>query len=466
MANEEHMKIIWKGSGIWNEWRKKHPKIIPDLRHADFSYANLSYADLSSADLSYANLSYADLRHASFKDTHLSYAHLSYARLMNADFSYADLNDANLEGDRFMNAHLAHLSNPSFWDTHFDSVNFRGANLRNANFSYANLSSSNFSDANLSDANLRRTNLNDADLRGIRLMKADLSSSNLREADLRNSNLRGADLRGADLTKAIVAWTIFGDLDLRNVTGLENIEHTGPSTIGMDTITRSEGDIPVSFLKGAGVSDGLIEYAKSLIGRAIDYYTCFISYSSQDDAFAERLYADLQNEGVRCWFAPHDMKIGDKIRPRIDESIRLYDKLLLVLSKHSIDSQWVEHEVEMALAKEQNTKQMVLFPIRLDKAIMEMSQDGWPSEVRHTRHIGNFEHWKDHDKYQVAFTRLLLDLQARSALKGVNSLDHEKESKQTSVAASVSTPPRGTQHGNEKAISPSGRSSSRKKRDP
>ena len=40
-------------------------------------------------------------------------------------------------------------------------------------------------------------------------------------------------------------------------------------------------------------------------------------YSSQDQAFAERLHADLQSKGVHCWFAPEDMKIGDKIRPRM-----------------------------------------------------------------------------------------------------------------------------------------------------
>ena len=66
---------------------------------------------------------------------------------------------------------------------------------------------------------------------------------------------------------------------------------------------------------------------RSLVGSPIDYYSCFISYSSKDQAFAERLHADLQSKGVRCWFAPHDIRIGDRFRARIDESIRMYDKL-------------------------------------------------------------------------------------------------------------------------------------------
>jgi hypothetical protein len=155
------------------------------------------------------------------------------------------------------------------------------------------------------------------------------------------------------------------------------------------------------------------DYIRSLVGTPIDYYTCFISYSSKDQDFAKRLHTDLQSEGVRCWFAPEDLKIGDKIRHRIDESIRLYDKLLLVLSEYSVASLWVEHEVETALGKELEGKPNVLFPIRLDQAIMD-SKTGWASHIRLTRHIGDFTKWKAHDDYQKAFTRLLRDLRATS----------------------------------------------------
>lgn len=147
----------------------------------------------------------------------------------------------------------------------------------------------------------------------------------------------------------------------------------------------------------------------SIVGKAIQYYTCFISYSSKDQAVAERLYADLQSKGVRCWFAPEDMKIGDKIRVRIDESIRFYDKLLLVLSEYSIGSDWVEYEVEAALAKEVKEEPTVLFPIRLDATIME-SKTAWATHIQRTLHIGDFTTWKNHDDYQKALNRLLSDL--------------------------------------------------------
>ena len=94
----------------------------------------------------------------------------------------------------------------------------------------------------------------------------------------------------------------------------------------------SEGKIPEAFWREAGVPDEFITYMGSLVGRAIEFYSCFISYSSKDQDFAERLHADLQAKGVRCWFAPEDVQGGRKLHEQIEQAIRLYDKLLLVLS--------------------------------------------------------------------------------------------------------------------------------------
>jgi len=113
-------------------------------------------------------------------------------------------------------------------------------------------------------------------------------------------------------------------------------------------------------------------------------------------------------------FAPEDLEIGARIRTSIEESIRLHDKLLLVLSRHSLASQWVEQEVETALEKEREENCMVLFPIRLDKAIMDV-KGTWPALIRNTRNIGDFTRWKEHDAYQKALERLLRDLKAEAS---------------------------------------------------
>jgi hypothetical protein len=187
--------------------------------------------------------------------------------------------------------------------------------------------------------------------------------------------------------------------------------HDGPSTIGIDSIFRSKGKIPEIFLRGAGVPEGFITYMKSLVVNPIEYYSCFISYSSKDEEFAKRLHADLQAAHVRCWFAPEDLKIGDRFRPKIDEAIRLHDKLLIVLSKSSVASAWVETEVESAFEREHEEGRTVLFPIRLDNGVMETGE-AWAADIRRRRHIGDFSEWKNQDSYQEGFAGLLRDLKA------------------------------------------------------
>jgi hypothetical protein len=58
----------------------------------------------------------------------------------------------------------------------------------------------------------------------------------------------------------------------------------------------------------AAVPEQFIAYARSLVGKAIECYSCFISYSTKDQEFADWPHADLQNNAVRCWFAPHDIQ--------------------------------------------------------------------------------------------------------------------------------------------------------------
>jgi hypothetical protein len=186
-----------------------------------------------------------------------------------------------------------------------------------------------------------------------------------------------------------------------------------PSSIGIDTIYKSNGNIPEVFLRGCGVPDNFITFLHSLTAKAFDVYSCLISYSNEDEDLAQRLHNDLQGKGVRCWFAPEDLKIGDKFSDRIDEAIRAYDKLMLLLSNHSINSAWVRREVRLALGEEKQNNRTVLFPIRLDDAFMDTAED-WADEIRRTRPTGDFRNWKDHDSYQKAFERLLRDLQATS----------------------------------------------------
>lgn len=292
-----------------------------------------------------------------------------------------------------------------------------GANLDECDFTGADLDSASLANAFLPKtrftmASCRFTKFEGSNLEGATFLLTDLSHSNLRNANLTSTFLidnRFSDSRlgGADLTNAVFGKNSLSRTSLAHTRGLEKIHHSGPSSIGIDTFFES-GGLPEVFLRGCGVPDEFITYAASLVGKPIEYYSCFLSYSSKDTEFAQRIYADLQASGIRTWFAPEDLKIGDPLKPVIDQSIRTHDKLLLVVSEHSVASPWVEREVEAALRHEQKQNRTALFPIRLDDEIFNLD-DGWATDLRQ-RHIGDFRDWKSHDRYQQAFQRLLRDL--------------------------------------------------------
>jgi uncharacterized protein YjbI with pentapeptide repeats len=375
----------------------------PDL-HADLSRAVLSDADLRGANLSGANLRGAFLRDVNLSGSNLSGANLSRAgmseRKGGAVLIRVDLSEADLSGAKLIGADLS------------------GANLRGANLNYADLYESNLSGADLTRASARRAilgvaNLSGAILSGAHLAGAELGVANLSGAilscvDLGFANLSGANLSGADLTKAELGESIFVDIDLTSVIGLATCRHKRPSAVDHRTLEKS-GSLPLEFLRGVGLSDTLIEYLPSLFGKAIQYYSCFISYSAKDDEFAKRIHADLQNNGVRCWFAPHDLPIGAKTWDAIDEAIKLRDKLLIVLSNDSIASDWVEDEIQKAFAEERARKELVVFPVRIDNSVME-APEPWARKLRDQRNIGDFQNWKNHDAYKQSFDRVLRDL--------------------------------------------------------
>lgn len=225
-------------------------------------------------------------------------------------------------------------------------------------------------------------------------------------------DLSGAHLSRAALSEAQLGKTVLGDIDLRSVQGLAAARHWGPSVVDFRTLARS-GPLPLPFLRGCGLPERLIEYLPSLLNETFQYDSVFISYSTKDDTFARRLHADLQNAGVRCWFAPKDLKIGDRQREVFDRAIQLHDRTLLILSKDSVESDSVEKEVETAFEKERKQKRTVLFPIRLDDAVMSIER-GWAADIRRSRHIGDFREWVSPDAYEGAFPKMLGDLKAQS----------------------------------------------------
>lgn len=299
-------------------------------------------------------------------------------------------------------------------------ADLRGADLRGADFRGASLHAANFRGANLEEANFFGANLLGVDFRGANLEGADFTAVAFIQSKLEEANFARARLHE----------TSFSNVNLSSTKGLDHCLHSGPCSFDHRTFAQSN-DVPIEFWQGCGLSDWQIEAAKlshpgltqddvvsityevaRLRGeQPIQLLSPFICYSSHDDDFAKKLYDRLQSNGVRCWFAPEDMKIGDRFRNQVDEAIHIHDKLLLVLSEHSVASRWVEKEVETALEKEDEIGEAVIFPIKLDKAV-DGKKMGWAADIRRSRHIGDFTNWEDDTAFGTAFERVLRDLRA------------------------------------------------------
>lgn len=290
-------------------------------------------------------------------------------------------------------------------------VELYGVDLTGADLTYSNLVG----------ADLRGANLSGALLNGADLSYAILEGGIFSKAHLYDTNLSAAHLRGSNFKNAITGDTIFTKLDLREVLGLEEIEHTGPSEVGINTVYRSEGKIPEEFLRGCGVPNDFIIQIPALVAamQPIQFYSCFISYSSKDEEFARRLHERMRAAGLRVWFAPEDIKGGQKLHEQIDRAIQVHDRLLLVLSQESMRSEWVMTEIRKARKAEVKEGRRKLFPIRLVDydALREWecfdADHGKDLAVEVREYfIPDFSNWKSHDEFEGAFARLLSDLKA------------------------------------------------------
>jgi len=369
MANEEHVAILNQGVAAWNRWREKqHRRLVVDLSHTDFSNVNLPSANFEKACLIGAFFNNANLTSSDFNGALLHMTSLSNACLENASINSA----------------------------HFHESSLAGANLKNAN---------------LTNSSIRETSLVDANLEG---------------AKLGGVHFCDTDLRGTNFARAVISVTVFSRTDLAAARGLAEVVHSGPSTLGVDTLYLSKGMIPERFLRGCGVPENLVRYIPSLLNSedGIQFYSCFISYSTKDKEFADWLHGRMHQAHLRVWYAPQDIQGGKKVHEQIDTAIRVYDKLLIVLSAASLKSEWVMTELRKARKAERLSGKRKLFPVRLvdfdtlrDWECFDADSGKDLAVELREYFIPDFSNWKDHDQFEAAFSRLLKDLRAEERAK-------------------------------------------------
>lgn len=369
MANSQHLERLAAGPEAWNQWRNENPGTIPDLGGADLSGRILSE------------------------------------------------------------------TNRAFRSEVKVQTNLQGALLRAAN---------------LERAVLQGANLSYADLRGAKLERADLRRANLTGADLRRARLLGTNLTLSKLSEARVegAWiweTVFSRVNLAQVQGLESCVHPGPSLID-DRTFRDSGELPERFLQGCGLTDWQLQVShlnrrdltdakvtdicykvvELRTNPALQFFSCFISYSHKDRKFARKLFATLQDAGIRCWLDEHQLRPGDDIFEEVDRGINLWDKILVCCSKSALTSWWVDNEILSAFKKEQQLfqekgqKVNVLIPLNLDGFMFsEEWMRGYRKQVL-SRLAADFTGWQDSEsKFESESRRVVDALRSETAHRKV-----------------------------------------------
>jgi hypothetical protein len=272
----------------------------------------------------------------------------------------------------------------------------------------------------LNGADLSLAKLTEADLSWAKLNWAKLTEADLSWADLSWTDLSWADLADADLSHAQLWDTKFLAVNLSSVRGLALATHNGPSHIDTRTFELSQGNIPEIFLRGVGLSDEMISFFRTLHAKPIEFYSCFISYSHKDKAFARRVHDTLQGRAIRCWLDEHQLLPGDDIYEQVDRGIRLWDKVLLCCSEHSLTSWWVDNEIDTAFAKEQQLmrdrgqKVLALIPLDLDGHLRNW-KSGKTQQVR-ARLAADFKGWeRDNSIFEREFERVMKALMTEDA---------------------------------------------------
>ncbi len=341
--------------------------------------------------------------------------------LTDADLCGAELHGCNLRRALLVGAKLAgtNLEGANLSEADLTRANLKSAKLNGTDFRQAKLFKSMLSEADATEANFGHASLSGCDLSKARLTRAIFLEADLAKAELSDANLLGTDFSLARLVnvhaeRLTCGWTRWTNCALSDVTGLVTATHHGPSSIGLDTWLRSRSKIPDDFLRGCGLTDDFIAALKAVpIGPSI----CFVRFSHEDRSFAERLAEDLRTAGVVCWLdeMPNEGRKELPLEAQFDS--QQPNKVILLVSKSSLTSPWVEGEVSRLLEREQEFKKetghdvKLLLPLTLDGFLFGGDAKGKQDKALAAHVTADFNGWRRNDtKFGEVFPKVLIAL--------------------------------------------------------
>jgi hypothetical protein len=133
----------------------------------------------------------------------------------------------------------------------------------------------------------------------------------------------------------------------------------------------------------------------------------FLSYSSKDKDFANRLVEGLRSEGLKVWTADEQIKVGDSLKSSVSQAISKSQWVIVILSENSSRSGWVSKELSLALEAEKARGRTLVLPVVYQGAVV-------PPEINE-KVFADFR-----SSYETGFKSLLSSIR-RGALHPITS---------------------------------------------
>ncbi len=207
---------------------------------------------------------------------------------------------------------------------------------------------------------------------------------------------------------------------------LQSVIHSGPSYLDLQSLELNNGRLPKKFLSDCGlkkweilfgklynpelapnqVTDIIYEIDRMRNESPLQIHNLFISYSRSDSEFVDHLESFLRAKDISFWRDIHDATAGP-LESIVVRALNHNPTVLLIFSKNSVDSDWVEFEITKARKLEKELGRSVLCPISLDDS---WKNCGW-SEILMTQvkmnNILDFSNWQDEEFFTNQFGNLL-----------------------------------------------------------
>ena len=94
----------------------------------------------------------------------------------------------------------------------------------------------------------------------------------------------------------------------------------------------------------------------------------FLSYSSKDKPDVRKLAKKLKADGLLVWFDEWEIQPGDSIPLKIEDGLEKSRILVIIMSCHAFESDWVTLERHTALFRYPANRERRFIPLRLDNA--------------------------------------------------------------------------------------------------